>query len=94
MNLEQCPVCGISFVGLEIPEGLLAGNPDYYEDMSREELEKSASYYGWTQENKRYFTINCVYVKDMYNWRNNHHECTNCDAKFAWEGEYKRGDRN
>lgn len=61
--MDKCNKCGITFLGEEIPEGLLKGNPDFYQDMSRTELEKAASSYGWTKENKLKFKINCVYVK-------------------------------
>jgi len=73
----NCDNCNITFVGLEIPQGLLEGNPDVedYKDITK--LHKAAASYGWTPENKKTFGANLIYVKHL-NDIHNHYRCKNC----------------
>lgn len=59
MNYTECPHCGITWEGDEIPEGLMTtGN--YTIEGARE---VAAEFYGWTPENKSKFSINMVGIE-------------------------------
>ena len=80
--LEACPVCKVSWLGEEIPVGLMAHSPGYYD--TREKAEKAAEHYGWTPENKQRFLINVIGIKyqgkydGVLEWR-----CTACRARVG-----------
>lgn len=78
MEPIECPSCGISFIGKEIPQGLFSTG--HYATM--EDAEKAAAHYGWTRENKKTFTANCVYVKHFNKKTPNYYECKSCGHKF------------
>ena len=59
--MENCKNCGVTFLGEEIPQGLLKGNPEYYKTL--EQAISHAYDYGWTKDNKLKFKINMVVVK-------------------------------
>jgi len=61
MNIEQCPHCEHTWLGDEIPEGLMAGNPEYY--PTRQKAEADAEHYGWTPENHRRFNENVIGIE-------------------------------
>ena len=75
MTYTECPHCGITWEGKEVPLGLhLTGN------YTMEEAIKVAAHYGWTPENKRCFSINMVGVEtDGYDGIS-YWYCLACDA--------------
>ncbi len=77
---DKCPNCGITWNGLEIPDGLYKHNPERYGD--RVAAEADAANYGWTPENKRTFSINMVGYYDMDKDRTVSYNCTNCQAEI------------
>ena len=50
-DMNNCPGCGVSWVGEEIPQGLYSTG--YYATM--EDAREAAKSYGWTEENKKCF---------------------------------------
>lgn len=76
---SNCPHCGVTWDGLEIPDGLVEGNPGRYN--GRSDAEADAANYGWTHENKRTFGINVVGMYNMDSDRTEYWHCTNCDAE-------------
>lgn len=78
----NCPDCDITFKGLEIPQGLLEGNPSHEPYKDSNILHEAAKQYGWTPENKRTFTINCIYVKDLWDDSLNYIQCKSCGHTF------------
>lgn len=87
-NLTACPVCKATWLGAEIPDGLMEHNPEY----TREQAEEAAAHYGWTPDNGRTFSVNVVGVEYPWNhpqrydgvseWR-----CTECGARIGrWSG--------
>jgi len=80
----ECPKCHISFVGKEIPIGLIEGNPGYYKTM--EEAVEAAKSYGWTPENKRWFSNHYVYIKEWnedYTIKYRYHGCRACGYRWG-----------
>lgn len=73
---SHCKHCGITWNGLEIPDGLVEGNPGRYVD--RVDAEADAANYGWTHENKRTFGVNVVGLYDMGSDRTELWHCENC----------------
>jgi hypothetical protein len=93
---DECPECQITWRGVEIPDGLMEHNPDYY--PTREKAEEAADSYGWTPENKLRFRINVIGVEYPYNhpqhydgvseWR-----CTNCGLRIGrFSGAFLKDD--
>ncbi len=88
---RSCPVCEITWEGGEIPDGLIAANPEHYN--TREKAEEAARSYGWTPENKAKFGANVIGVE--YSWDDpNHYDgvsewrCTSCGARIGrWSGK-------
>lgn len=80
--LEACPVCNVSWLGEEIPDGLIAHAPGYYD--TREKAEKAAKHYGWTPENKECFRTNVTGIEylgqydGVLEWR-----CNVCQARIG-----------
>jgi len=80
--LEACPVCKVSWLGEEIPDGLMAHSPEHYD--TREKAEKAAEHYGWTPENKERFRTNVTGVEilghydGVSEWR-----CNVCPARIG-----------
>lgn len=72
---DNCPKCGISFIGEEVPAGLFSTG--HYPDM--DSAKEAAKHYGWTEENKITFSANCVFVKHLNNKNPNYYKCTSCD---------------
>lgn len=77
--IDNCPNCGISFRGKEIPDAFVDRG------YTREEAEARASaFYGWTPENKKCFYDIYIYVT-AYNedyskkWKYNHCRACNHD---------------
>lgn len=77
-----CPTCNISFVGKEIPDGLM----DTGGYKSRQEAEKAAEGYGWTPENKLTFTVNVVLHKAVGR-RPDFWKCSGC-GRLLTNAEY------
>lgn len=94
-NATECPACGITWEGGEIPDGLMEAG-----GYTREEAEEAARSYGWTPENKAKFGVNHIGIEypgghpahydGVSEW-----ECTECEARFnrftgeqLKEGEY------
>jgi len=57
--LDNCPVCGITWIGESIPDRLF--ETGHYAD--RAEAENAASAYGWTAENDKRFRENVVGIE-------------------------------
>jgi hypothetical protein len=75
-NQTECPRCGITWEGEEIPM-VLAGSGDY---NSREEILEAASHYGWTRHNRKCFSINVIGIEiPGYDGVSIWH-CTGCGA--------------
>ena len=83
--LSECPKCGVTWEGEEIPDGLMQHAPRRY--TSRAKAEEAARSYGWTPENKRKFKINMVGIE--YPWNHPRHydgvsewKCTQCGTRI------------
>ena len=75
----QCPQCGVTWEGGEIPAGLMdTGHYDTIEDA-----EAAAANYGWTRENQRKFNINVVGIEVPAKYDGvSYWHCTSCDTYF------------
>lgn len=82
-KLKNCPVCGVSFVGKEIPYGLFSTG--HYKTMK--EAKKAAESYGWTPENKKYFSDNITLVKSINRSVQSYFRCEECKHQMS-EREY------
>lgn len=82
-KLESCPACGVSFVGKEIPYGLYGTG--YYKTMKS--AKKAAESYGWTPDNKKYFSINIILVKSINRGVQSYFRCEECKHQMS-EREY------
>jgi len=91
-NLTACPVCKVTWLGDEIPDGLMAANPDFYD--TREKAEEAAAAYGWTKKNKRKFKTNMMGVEYPHNHPQHYDgvsewKCTACGLRIGrWSGNY------
>lgn len=82
--MDSCPGCGITFRGDEIIVGLQKHRPEYYANTAL--LLEHASFYGWTEENKRFFKINVIYWKnrdETTGKKDRYYECTNCFTRIS-----------
>lgn len=75
----NCPKCHITLVGPEIPLGLY--ETGLYGDMENCKHIAEQSY-GWTEDNKLYFTINCILVKNIGSF-SSYYMCEKCGHKFS-----------
>ena len=85
-NFKECPVCTVTWEGEEIPDGLMAANPERYN--TREAAEEAAEMYGWSPENRLRFGANVIGVEYAHDhperydgvseWR-----CTVCGARIG-----------
>lgn len=93
---DECPECGVTWRGGEVPDGLMEGNPTAYPD--RETAEEAAASYGWTPENKRTFRVNVIGIQYEPNhpqhydgvseWR-----CTECGLRIGrFSGAFLKDD--
>lgn len=80
MTNTNCPHCGVTLIGDEIPVALFKANPEFYPTM--EDAVSGAKHYGWTNENRKTFTINCVYIKHVDNKVNNFWRCKCCGGTW------------
>jgi hypothetical protein len=88
-NLTACPVCKVTWLGDEIPDGLM--KTGHY--GTQEEAEKAAAMHGWTPENGKRFKINMLGIE--YPWTHPQHydgvsewKCTECGARIGrWSRE-------
>ena len=95
VSLKECPACGVTWEGVEIPDGLMSVS-----NYTRERAEEVARTYGWTPENKARFGANHIGVEYGYGHPARYDGvsefiCTECDARFnrftgeqLKEGEY------
>jgi len=75
MDYTECPNCGVTWEGLEIPVGLrLTGS--YTEAQAIE----AATHYGWTPENKKCFSINMIGVETAGYDGVSYWQCLECDT--------------
>ncbi len=85
MYNTECPKCGITWEGEEIPQGLFStGN------YTVKEAAAWAAHYGWTPENKEKFGINVVGIETEDYDGVSYWLCQGCDAKIdRFTGEIK-----
>ena len=77
--MNECPSCGVSWEGKEIPDGLYAASNGV---VSYNDAQNTArNCYGWTPENKKRFSKNVVLVKSL-NGHNEYTRCCACKARF------------
>ncbi len=92
-HAPRCPACGITWLGQEIPDGLMAHNPDRY--PTRDEAERVAGFYGWTPDNHRKFGINVIGMEIQGQYDGvSYWKCTNCESwvdRFTGEIQYGPG---
>jgi len=86
MHHTNCPNCGITWEGKEIPLGLFSTG----RYTVREAVETAAEYYGWTPENKEKFGFNVIGVETPGYDGVSYWLCQGCNAKIArFTGEIK-----
>jgi hypothetical protein len=76
MTYTECPHCGVTWDGKEIPIGLYI-NGNY---TMEEAVKVAGEYYGWTYENKRCFSINMVGVETPGYDGVSYYQCQKCGA--------------
>jgi hypothetical protein len=77
MQHTECPHCGITWEGQEIPHALHKAGP-YTLD---EAMATAAEFYGWTPENKVCFSINVVGVETRGYDGVSYWECLACGKR-------------
>ncbi|MHC4301383.1 MAG: hypothetical protein ACYS7Y_29295 [Planctomycetota bacterium] len=87
---SECPRCGVTWLGEEIPFGLMAtGNYASFDDAR-----EAAADYGWTLENKLRFNVNVVGLEDGSYDGVAYWQCTRCKCtvdRFTNKVTYLRG---
>ena len=83
MMFSQCPHCGITWEGEEVPVRLMATG--HYTTLA--DAEKAAANYGWTPENQHKFNINVIGVEIPDYDGVSYWHCTGCGTYFdRWTG--------
>jgi hypothetical protein len=75
MQHSECPHCGITWEGEEIPHALHKAGP-----YTMEAAIEAASHYGWTPENNYKFSINVVGVETEGYDGISYWQCLDCGA--------------
>lgn len=91
-HADNCPNCGVTWWGAEIPDGLLAHSKMIY--RTREDAEKAAAHYGWTKMNKKCFSENVVGVETQDYDGVSYWLCQNCGIYInRWTGKPVEGQK-
>ncbi len=86
MNYTECPDCGITWEGDEIPIGLYLNN-----NYTVMEAAHAADHFGWTPENNLCFSINVVGVETEGYDGVSYYLCLECEAMIdRFTGEITR----
>lgn len=80
----NCPKCGVTWEGEEIPIQLLATG--HYATLQDAEI--AAAHYGWTPENKRKFNVHVIGIETPKYDGVSYWYCGACQTYFdRWTGE-------